>query len=139
MRKRTDDDVAAVADANSFYYHAISSLDLSLLEQAWAHEEYVSLVGPRHVSPTIGWGNVYSYYSQTVAVLRKISVRPIEPRIHVNGTCAWVIAREEIGSDSCLKDGTPVSSRPTISTNVFERFNGKWRMVSHHAQEIFGS
>jgi len=55
---------------------------------------------------------------------------------YVNGSCAWVIAREEIGNDSCAKDGTLISSRPTMSTNVFEKANGEWRMVSHHAQEI---
>jgi ketosteroid isomerase-like protein len=131
-----DDDVSAVRRANDFYYNAISSLSLSLLERAWAHEDYVILIGPRHSSPTIGWRDVWAYYERTVGFLGKISVKPIDPRIQVNGSCAWVIAREEIGNDSCAKDGTLISSRPTMSTNVFEKANGEWRMVSHHAQEI---
>jgi hypothetical protein len=95
-----------------------------------AKDRFVSL------PPTIGWRDVWAYYERTVGFLGKISVKSIDPRIQVNGSCAWVIAREEIGNDSCAKDGTLISSRPTMSTNVFEKANGEWRMVSHHAQEI---
>ena len=34
-----DDDVSAVRRLNDLYYNAISSLSLSLLERAWAHEK----------------------------------------------------------------------------------------------------
>jgi len=139
MMPSASNDKAEVSRANEFYYHAMSSLDLALVEKAWAHNDYVTLVGPRHTAPMIGWSDIRAYYAKAVSTIGKISLRPIDPHINVNGDYAWIVAREEIGADSRLKDGSPLSTRPTISTNVFEKIGGKWLMVSHHAQEIHGA
>lgn len=129
-------DIAAVTAANNAYYIALSALDLPSIEKAWAHEDYDALAGPRHPAPLIGWVAIQAFYAKNVDNLAEISVKPVDVRMRINGNSAWTISREEVGSTSKLKNGTLISSRPTIATNMFEKFGDKWLMVAHHAQEI---
>src|SRR6516165_5899160 len=39
-------DVDAVKAANASFYDALSSLDIKKMEPVWAHESYVTLIGP---------------------------------------------------------------------------------------------
>ena len=131
-------DMEAVTTANNAYYTALSALDLPSIEKAWAHEDYDALAGPRHPVPLIGWGAIQAFYAKNIDNLAEISVKPVDVRvrIRINGNSAWTISREEVGSTSKLKNGTLISSRPTIATNMFEKYGDKWLMVAHHAQEI---
>jgi ketosteroid isomerase-like protein len=129
-------DIAAVTAANNAYYTALSALDLPSIEKAWAHEDYDALAGPRHPVPLIGWVAIQAFYAKNVDNLAEISVKPVDVHIRINGNSAWTISREEVGSTSRLKNGTLISSRPTIATNMFEKYGDKWLMVAHHAQEI---
>jgi ketosteroid isomerase-like protein len=65
----------------------------------------------------------------------ELKVNPVAQHARVNGNVGWVIGQEEVGSTSRLKNGTSISSRPTIVTNIFEKQGDKWLLVSHHAQE----
>lgn len=129
-------DVEAVTTANNAYYTAFSAPDLPSIEKAWAHEDYDALAGPRHPVPLIGWGAIQAFYAKNIDNLAEISVKPVDVRLRINGNSAWTISREEVGSTSKLKNGTLISSRPTIATNIFEKYGDKWLMVAHHAQEI---
>ena len=135
VRAQSQADVAAVIEANNGYYSALSALDMAAMENVWAHEDYVSQVGPRNAAPLIGWATIQPYLVKTWANFSELKVRPVEPRARINGNVGWVIGQEEVGSTSRLKNGTPISSRPTIVTNIFEKHGDKWLLVSHHAQE----
>ena len=130
------DEAAGVAAANNAYYAGLSALDLVGIEKAWAHESYVALAGPRSSAPIIGWSVIQPFYAKLVESVAEISVKPIDVHTRITGNSAWTISREEVGNTSRWKNGTPMSSRPTIATNMFEKIGGKWVMVAHHAQEI---
>ena len=134
-RAQSQADVAAVIAANNGYYVALSALDMAAMENVWAHEDYASQVGPRNAAPLTGWTTIQPYLAKTWANFSELKVRPVELRARVNGNVGWVIAQEEVGSPSRLKNGTPISSRPTIVTNIFEKHGDKWLLVSNHAQE----
>lgn len=135
-RAQSAADIAAVTAANNAFYTAESALDIPSMEKVWAHEEYVAFAVPRSREPTIGWTALQPVLTKNFANLFQISLTPIDTYVHVYGNSAWVIGKEEIGSGSKLKDGTPLSSRPTIVTNIFEKHGDNWLMVAHHAQEI---
>ena len=129
-------DIEAVTAANNAFYTAESALDMPSMEKVWAHEDYVAFAVPRTKDPTIGWTAVQSLLTRNFANLSQISLTPVDTHVHIYGDSAWAFGKEEVGSASKLKDGTPLSSRPTIVTNIFEKHGGKWLMVAHHAQEI---
>jgi ketosteroid isomerase-like protein len=128
-------DAMALLEANNGYYAALSALDMEAMEKVWLHESYVSQVGPRNAAPLTGWATIQPYLVKTWANFSELKVRPVDPHARVNGDVGWVIGQEEVGNTSRLKTGTLLSSRPTIVTNIFEKHDGKWLMVSHHAQE----
>jgi ketosteroid isomerase-like protein len=130
------DDLAAVMMANNAFYAAQSALDAPAMDKVWAHKGYVANAGPRAKAPTIGWTELQPYFVKNFGNMAEFSLKPVDTQVQVNGNAAWVIGKEEIGSTSRLKDGTLISSRPTIVTNIFEKDDGKWLMVAHHAQEI---
>jgi len=135
VRAQPQADVAAMMAANNAYYAALSALDLVAMEKVWAHEDYVSQVGPLNAAPLMGWATIQPYLTKTWANFAELKVKPVDPSGRVNGNVGWVISKEEVGATSRLKDGTIISSRPTIVTNIFEKHEDKWLMVSHHAQE----
>ena len=131
-------DVAAVLEANAGYYAALSALDMDAMEKVWAHEDYVSQVGPRNAAPLAGWATIQPYLIKTWSNFAELKVNPVAQhaaRVKQWQRVGWVIGQEEVGSTSRLKNGTSISSRPTIVTNIFEKQGDKWLLVSHHAQE----
>jgi ketosteroid isomerase-like protein len=55
----------------------------------------------------------------------------VDVQIHVNGDLAWEIGFET--GQAQMKDG---STRKVdwIATNVYEKIDGRWLLVSHHVQ-----
>ena len=54
-----------------------------------------------------------------------------DQQIHVNGNLAWEMGQET--GEVKMKDGaTPKVD--FIVTNVYEKLDGRWLMVSHHVQ-----
>ncbi len=131
MRADSSSDLAAVAAANNAFYSAESALDVAAMEKVWAHEDYVAIVSPRANAPMIGWTALQAYFAKNFGNMAQFSLKPVDAHVRVNGNTAWVVGKEEVGSTSKLKDGTPISSRSTLVTNIFEKNGERWLMVSH--------
>jgi hypothetical protein len=58
----------------------------------------------------------------------ELKVNPVAQHARVNGNVGWVIGQEEVGSTSRLKNGTAISSRPTIVTKS-RGTNGCWSPI----------
>src|SRR3954454_21388520 len=111
------DDVTAVTAANSAFYAAQTALDMPSMEKVWAHEAYIEFAGPRAKEPTVGWAALEPYLVRNFGNMSQFSLKPVDMQVHVYGASAWVFGKEGIGNGSTLKDGTVISSRPTIVTN----------------------
>jgi ketosteroid isomerase-like protein len=133
-RAQTDADVAAVTAANNAFYTALSALDAAALEKVWAHEAYVANVGPQSKAVTIGWPAVLDAYKNgVIANTAQQIVKASHMHVHNNGNAAWVIGRETV--EGKLKNGTQITAT-NFATSVFEKKDGRWLMVSHHAQRV---
>lgn len=132
MTVARDDDVEAVRAASLAFYAALPALDDgALMQTVWANERYVTYVGPDSTSIIVGWDEQRRYWKAFNNEFASRSVSIADAHIHVVGNLAWEIGRET--GHALMKDGT-TRRIDWIVTNVFEKTDGHWLMVSHHAQ-----
>jgi ketosteroid isomerase-like protein len=126
------EDMEGVKAASKAFYTALAALDSgNAMEKTWAHTPYVTYVGPRSKSVSVGWDAVKKYFEDTDKLFSQRNVSLGETHIHANGSLAWEMGIES--GEVKLKDGTPVKT-DFIATNVYEKIDGRWLMVSHHVQ-----
>jgi ketosteroid isomerase-like protein len=53
--------------------------------------------------------------------------------MHIDGNVAWVVGKET--SEGKMKDGSAFGGT-NFSTSIFEKQDGRWLMVSHHAHRM---
>ena len=123
-------DVAAVSAANAAFYTALSARDAAAMAQIYAHTDYVANVGPRSTAILFGWPAVEGWAKSLANIFETLDAKSTSARVRVNGRTAWVMNTEHASGK--LKSGGPVDW-DLISTNVFEKIEGRWLMVSHHA------
>jgi ketosteroid isomerase-like protein len=126
-------EIEAVEEANERFYHALENSDLDEMSEIWLHEDWVKCVHPGW-DLIIGWEKVCESWDQifTNATGMRVSATDIEVR--VDGDFALVNCHENL---ALFLDSTsaPVSAR-TAATNLFQRIEGQWRMIHHHASQV---
>src|SRR5713101_8117600 len=125
-------DTEGVKAASKAFYTALAVLDNGeAMEKVWAHTPYVTYVGPRGKTIIVGWDAQKKYWVDTNKLFASRDVTLSDQHIHINGNLAW-----EIGQES----GTPKMKDDKnekvdyIVTNVYEKIDGRWLIVSHHVQ-----
>lgn len=125
-------DIEGVRAASQSFYAALPALDDGTrMEAVWANTPYVTYVGPSNTSIIVGWDAQKRYWKlfNNEFVARSASIA--DAHIRVVGNLAWQIGLE-VGH-ALMKDGT-TRNIDWIVTNVFEKIDGRWLMVSHHVQ-----
>ena len=125
-------DIKGVKAASKAFYAALGAIDNGkAMEKVWAHTPYVTYVGPRSKSIIVGWDAQKQYWVENTKLLSRRNATLSEQRIHVNGNLAWEMGQET--GDLKMKDGS-TDKIDYIVTNVYEKIDGRWFMVSHHVQ-----
>jgi len=125
-------DTEGVKTASKAFYTALAVLDNGeAMEKVWAHTPYVTYVGPRAKSIIVGWDAQKKYWEDTNKLFASRNVSLSDQHIHVNGNLAWEIGQES--GDPKMKDGKDAKA-DYIVTNVYEKVDGRWVIVSHHVQ-----
>jgi ketosteroid isomerase-like protein len=125
-------DMDGVKAASKGFYTALAALDGgTAMGKVWAHTPYVTYLGPRDKSITVGWDTQKKLWEDTDKLFSERNVTLSDQQIHANGNLAWEMG-QETGSGK-RKDGT-VTKTDWFATNVYEKIDGHWLMVSHHAQ-----
>ena len=125
-------DMDGVKAASKAFYTALAVLDNGeAMEKVWAHSPYVTYVGPRAKTILVGWDAQKKYWVDTNKLFSERNVTLSDQHIHVNGNLAWEMGQES--GTAKMKDGkgAPVDY---IVTNVYEKIDGRWLIVSHHVQ-----
>jgi ketosteroid isomerase-like protein len=125
-------DIEGVKAASKAFYAALAVIDNGeAMEKVWAHTPYVTFVGPRAKSIIVGWDAQKKYWVEANKLFSQRNITLSDQQIHVNGNLAWEMGQET--GDAKMKDGsTPKSD--IIVTNVYEKLDGRWLIVSHHVQ-----
>jgi ketosteroid isomerase-like protein len=125
-------DLDKVKAASQAFYQALAVIDDGeAMGKVWAHTGYVTYYGPGAQAIIVGWDAQKQYWVATNKEIPGRSVSFQTAELHVTGNLAWEMG-EEIGSGK-LKDGSTLEI-DFIATNVYEKINGRWLMVSHHVQ-----
>jgi ketosteroid isomerase-like protein len=113
---------------------ALSTRDMRGVEQAWVHDAYVAVVSPRDKSFSLGWDAVRNHYQDVFDFWSYLKVSlERQPQIHVNQDTAWAISMQSATGQT--KTGEPLFFS-TLVTDVFEKREGRWLMVSHHSSRV---
>jgi ketosteroid isomerase-like protein len=125
-------DLDGVKAASKAFYAALAVLDNGeAMEKVWAHTPYVTYVGPRAKTIIVGWDAQKKYWADTDKLFSTRNVTLSDQHIHVNGNLAWEMGQES-GTPK-MKDGKDAVADYIVS-NVYEKIDGRWLIVSHHVQ-----
>ncbi len=127
-QRASDDGIKAASQA---FYAALSGTDVAAMKKVWAHTDYVVYVGPRSTAIARGWPAVEQAWDQSFAQDESRRVQLRHASMHSNATLAW-----EVGTETGTikrKDGTE-RALDAFVTNIYEKQQGRWLMVSHHVQ-----
>ncbi len=113
----------AVRLANQAFYRAFESLELSRMDEVWAHDSLVTCVHPGWPLAE-GWPAVRQSWDTIFRNTPEIRFEVSEERIDVRGDLAWVVCVERVSSGD---DRGAVQA-----TNVLRRASGRWLLVHHH-------
>ena len=130
---QTDADIVAVTAANNAFYAAMSGLDPAAMEKVWAPEAYITNIRPRSKTVIIGSPVVQNGFKDFFPALAQMVLKPNNPQVHVNGSVAWTVGLET--GEAKAKDGTS-RAIANLTTNIFEKKDGRWLLVSHQAQAV---
>jgi ketosteroid isomerase-like protein len=122
-------DETAVASANLAFYRALQARELSAMELVWWHDDAVTCIHPGW-HRLDGWEEVRRSWENIFANSRAWTATCEDVIVAVSGDLAWVRCAEVIRPFGME---TQSAAARMQATNVFERRDGEWRMVHHHA------
>jgi ketosteroid isomerase-like protein len=126
-----DEELGEVEEANNRFYRAIENLDLGAMDQVWSHGDHVRCVHPGW-GLLEGWEAVRGSWEAIFKDTREMRFTLEDVQIRIGGDLAWLTCTESILS----QEGGNISVTTVLTTNLFERDGGEWRMVLHHASHI---
>jgi ketosteroid isomerase-like protein len=130
------DEIKAVVDN---YHAAVGAHDMSKMEPLWTHDDYAMLINPRDQNVSVGWDAVRKgwegQFGFAATQLSGLKVTQADgPHIHVKGDVAW--ATGIAGVIGKMKNGVAIDE-PTFETDVFEKRDNHWLLVSHTAMALW--
>lgn len=125
------DDLQKVLEANEGFYKAFESLDIRQMEEVWAKGNHVSCIHPGW-NLLRGWASVKASWEAIFKNTEAIWFTLSDIKVELKGPLAWVILTENIVSEA---EGN-LSATSVLTTNIFEKVDGRWLIVHHHASHI---
>lgn len=113
---------------NARFYAAMAQADVTAMTELWHHGPTTECVHPGW-DRLRGWAAIEQSWTRIFRHQGPISVQPSDLLVHWQGNMAWVTCYENI----TLHEGTTTQISQILAINVFERIDGQWRMVIHHA------
>ena len=116
----------SVLSANAAFYEAFQSCDVAKMKAVWSDSDDVTCVHPGH--PLLsGADRVLNSWRALFSTGNMPPLRATRQKVVLRGNVAWVTCQESAGDEP--------SSLEAI--NVFERRDGRWFMMHHHASPVF--
>jgi ketosteroid isomerase-like protein len=113
---------------------AIAARDIRAMDKVWAHESYATFIGPLSTTVVVGWDGVRKAWEMRFGQFDRVTISLAESHVHTNGDVVWAVGVEKV--ELLRKDGKTVAFDAFV-TNVFEKKDGRWLLVSHQATPIF--
>jgi len=120
-----------VAKANENFYRAFESLDVKEMEKIWAAGDKVQCGHPGW-RMLRGWNAVMESWRCIFENSPAIRFTLTDVSIEIQGALAWVTLYENLNSSV---EGQNLSAT-ILTTNIFEKSSGGWRMILHHGSAV---
>jgi ketosteroid isomerase-like protein len=127
-------DVERVNIASQVFIAAIAARDIGAMDKVWAHKSYAMFIGPLSTTVVVGWDGVRKSWEMRFSQFDRVTISLVESHVRTNGKVAWAVGIEKV--ELLRKNGDTLNFDAFV-TNVFEKQNGRWLMVSHHATPMF--
>ena len=125
------DEHKAVTAANAAFYQAFETLDVQEMEKVWLRASYIKCVHPGW--PLLcGWGPIMASWERIFTNTFGMRFSLTNVQVEVSGSLAWVVLIENLDS----RDYDGPSRSQILTTNLFEKRDGQWFIVHHHASPI---
>jgi uncharacterized protein (TIGR02246 family) len=129
-------DAEAVRAAASAFYAALNARDIRAMEAVWSRDADPVLIAPASRSPVVGWEAVRRRFEEAWRQFAEFSVTVSEPmQVRVGREGALVVAVTPVRTKVRGGGGGAVSYT-ALGTTVFERRDGRWLVVHHHASQV---
>src|SRR5215467_15432384 len=96
QQKSQEGDVQRVKAATKDFVAAISARDIEAMDKLWAHESYVTFMGPLSTTIVVGWDGVRKAWEMRFGQFVRVTISVPESHLHVNGDVAWAIGIESV-------------------------------------------
>jgi ketosteroid isomerase-like protein/Spy/CpxP family protein refolding chaperone len=134
QHKHQASDIERVNAASQALIKAISARDIDAMEKLWAHESYVTFMGPLSTSVVVGWKGVRKAWEMRFNQFADVTVSLADAHVRTEGNVAWAVGVEKV---RLLRKNGDTLSFDAFVTNVFEKRDERWLLVSHQATPIF--
>ncbi|HOW28765.1 MAG TPA: nuclear transport factor 2 family protein [Elusimicrobiota bacterium] len=114
--------------ANEVFYKAFESLNMEMMDAVWLDADYVKCLHPGGEllsGRDLVMNSWQEIFSSTISA--RFQLAPVA--VHVHGRMAWMVIQEEMSVNS----GGQVNKVNLLTTNIFEKKDGDWRLVHHHS------
>lgn len=120
-----------ILEVNKLFYKALSKRDLGLMKQVWIKDKKAGCV---HPGWTIlrSWDAIMQSWENIFDPADQVDITLSDIRVSIKKNVAWVTCIQNMA----YINRHPVSYNLSQSTNIFEKSNGDWKMVVHHASAI---
>ncbi len=125
--------IEEVTKANQRFYEAFSSLDIAVMDQVWAHQDYVTCIHPGWTLRS-GWPEVRDSWVLIFNNTFSMTFDLTEVMVQVAGDMAWVICAENITTQ---QSDEPQHAK-VLATNLYERIGDEWLLIHHHGSGVAG-
>ena len=134
IRAQQTSDVERVSAASQVFVSAIAARDIDAMDKVWAHEPYATFIGPLSTTAVVGWEGVRKAWQMRFGQFDRVTISLMESHVRTNGDVAWAVGLERV--ELLRKTGDTLSFDAFV-TNVFEKRDGHWLMISHQATPVF--
>ena len=114
--------------ANERFYLALAEADLTAMADLWHHGPATECVHPGW-DRIRGWVEIEESWSQIFQNQGPIPIQTSHAMVQWRGEVAWVTCYENLA----VQIGSNLQISQMLATNIFERVEGRWQMVMHHA------
>ncbi len=121
----------SVLEANRAFYRAFESLDIEKMSAVWLRDPRIVCIHPGW-RRLVGWGPIMTSWERIFENVFEVKIELGEAQIITSGDLAVVIVEENLVQRGY--DG-PARSQ-VLATNVFERAQDRWWLVSHHGSPV---
>jgi ketosteroid isomerase-like protein len=125
------DERQAVTAANEAFYRAFETLEIREMEKVWLRASHIKCVHPGW--PLLrGWGPIMTSWERIFANTFGMRFTLSDVHVEVSGSLGWVVLIENLES----RGYEGVARSEILTTNLFEKRDGQWFIVHHHASPI---